>query len=159
MLDAAAAQPAIGFPLDDWPHIAGSFLQLESMVEDEEARRSDKLHCYAAAIRGLAGEVPEFGDLAEALEVQNSGKTSPLLRPRRLPRENKPPEYLELALYAVAAFWCAASELHKRDEKLSIASWRRFSARHGPVPRSTPITSGTPGFRYAGGHGIRRGFC
>jgi hypothetical protein len=120
MLDAAAAQPAIDFPHDDWPDIAGSFLQLESMVEDEEARRSDKLHCYATAIRGLAAEVSEFGDLAEALEVHNSGNTSPLLRPRRLPRENKPPEYSELARYAAIAFSNAAYDLHERGEKLVV---------------------------------------
>jgi hypothetical protein len=123
-LDAAAAQAMSGgfrFPYDNFPDLAaGSFLQLERLSWDEEARRGAKLDCYARALRELAGEAPEFADLADALDVLSSGMPSTLLRPRKLRRENKPPEYLELALYAVAAFWCAASELHKRDEKLIV---------------------------------------
>jgi hypothetical protein len=38
-------------------HMLESFPQLESMVEDAEARRTIQLDCYAAAIRELAGEV------------------------------------------------------------------------------------------------------
>jgi hypothetical protein len=122
MLDVAAAEAVTGFPHDNLPdHLtAGSFLQLESTVEDEKARRSVQLHCWAAAIRGLAEEAPELGDLAEALEVHNSGKTSPLLQPRRSPRENKPREYLELALYAAIAFSYAAYDLHEEGEKLVV---------------------------------------
>lgn len=88
------------------------------MVEDEGARRGVELDCYAKAIRELAAEAPEFADLADALDVLSSGIASRLLRPRRLRRENKPPEYLELALYAAFAFAYAAFDLHKKGEKL-----------------------------------------
>jgi hypothetical protein len=45
---------------------------------------------------------------------------SPLLRPRRLRRQNKSPEYQDLALYAAAAFVYAAYDLHKKGEKLVV---------------------------------------
>jgi hypothetical protein len=118
VLDVAAAEARTGFPLDDWPDIAaGSFRKLES-IENEEARRGVKLYCYAMAIRVLAGEVPELADLADALDVLNSGRASPVLRPRRSRRQNKPPEYRELALYVAVAFVYAAFDLHKKGEKL-----------------------------------------
>ncbi len=121
MLDAAAAQAMSGFPHDNFSDLAvGSFLKLESHVRDEEARRGVRLDCYARAIRELSREAPEFADLADGLEILSSGMASPLLRPRRLRRENKPSEYRELALYAAAAFCCAASELHKKGEKLVV---------------------------------------
>lgn len=118
-LDAAAAEAMSGFPHHNFPDLAaGSFLQLESLVEDEEARRGVKLDCYAEAIRELAGEAPEFADLADALDALGSGMASPLLRPRWLRRENKPPECLELACYAAVAFLYAAFDVHKKGEKL-----------------------------------------
>jgi hypothetical protein len=119
-LDVAAAEAMNGgLPHENFPDLAaGSFLQLESLVEDEEARRGFKLDCYAEAIRELAGEAPEFADLADALDDLSSGRASLLLRPRRLRRQNKPPKYLDLALYVAVAFAYAAFDLHKKGGKL-----------------------------------------
>lgn len=75
-LDAAAAEAMSGFPHHNFPDLAA---KLESLVEDEEARRGVKLDCYAEAIRELAGEAPEFADLADALDALGSGMASPLL--------------------------------------------------------------------------------
>jgi hypothetical protein len=121
ILDVAAAEAMSGFPHDNFPDLApGSFLQLEGQVRNREARRGAKLGCYARAIRELVGEAPEFADLAEALEILNSGTASPLLRPRLWRRENKPPAYLDLALYVAIAFSYAAYDLHKKGVKLVV---------------------------------------
>jgi hypothetical protein len=77
-----------------------------------------QLECYVKAVWELAAEVPEFAALAKALDDQNSGISAPLLQPRKLPRQNKPEPYLDLALYAATAFSYAACDLYKKGEEL-----------------------------------------
>jgi hypothetical protein len=157
----ATAHANIGFPFNDIPdYAAGSFLQLESLVADDEARRGIKLDCYADAIRELAGKVPEFAEIADALDYLNAGRAAPLLRPRRRGRQNKPPEYCALALYAAGAFGCAAFDLHKKGEKLVVD--RVMAEVFGEARTGTESYAnnlGNPWLPLCGRHGIRRGSC
>jgi hypothetical protein len=78
------------------------------------------LEAAAAQARELAAKVPQFTELADTLDALSSETASPLIRPPRGRRENKPPEYRELAVYAAVAFGVAAFELHEKGERLAV---------------------------------------
>ncbi|HEY4809157.1 MAG TPA: hypothetical protein VIH81_15635 [Roseiarcus sp.] len=78
------------------------------------------LEAAAAQAKELAGKVPRFTELADTLEALSSETASPLIRPPRGRRENKPPEYRELAVYSAVALGLAAFDLHKKGESLTV---------------------------------------
>jgi hypothetical protein len=81
----------------------------------EIVRLRHTLDVAAAQARELAGKIPHLAELAGTLDALSLSST--VAQPRR---QNKPPQYRELAIYAGVAFGSAAFDLHRKGEKLTV---------------------------------------